>query len=86
MRSTRATAAVDRLNKRSTEHHYVMIQTGAGLFYLSEPVDGIDRRVTEVLGLDDFVSAVNGMGPQQVRRVTKNDAAFARQLVRKNES
>ena len=35
------------------------------------------------LPLDDFVRFVNAQGPQQAPRITKNDAAFARQLVRK---
>ena len=85
MRSTRGTAAVARLNNRSKEHHYVMAQTGAGLFYLSEQIDGSDKRVSDALPLDDFVRFVDAMGPQQVRRVTKNDAAFAKQLVKKPE-
>jgi hypothetical protein len=83
MRSTRATAAVARLNKRSPEHHYAMTQTGAGLFYLSERSESGDQRLSEAMALDDFVRFVDAMGPQQVRRVTKNDAAFARQLGKK---
>lgn len=85
MRSTRATAAVARLNNRSKEHHYVMAQTGAGLFYLSERIDGSDERVSEILPLDGFVLFVDAMGPQQVRRMTKNDVGFAKQLVKKTE-
>lgn len=85
MRSTRATAAVARLNNRSKEHYYVMTQTGAGLFYLSERTDGNDKRVSEALPLDDFVLFVDGMGTQVVRRMTKNDVAFAKQLTKKTE-
>jgi hypothetical protein len=85
MRSTRATAAVARLNNRSTEHDYALAQTGAGLFYLSERIDGNNVRISDALPLDDFVRFVDAMGPQQVRRITKNDAAFAKQLVRKPE-
>ena len=83
MRSTRATAAVARLNNRSKDHVYAMTQTGAGLFYLSERMDESVRRVSEAMALDDFVRFVDAMGPQEVRRVTKNDAAFARQLGKK---
>ena len=36
--------------------------------------------------LDEFDIFVNSLGPQQVRRVTKNDAAFEKQLVRKSET
>lgn len=83
MRSTRATAALARLNNRCQDHHYAMAQTGAGQFYLLERVDGISERVSDPLSLDDFVLFVDKMGPQQVRRITKNDAAFAKQLVKK---
>ena len=83
MRSTRATAAVARLNRRSEGRHYLMVMTGSGLFLLRERVDGGDREVSEALPLDDFVRFVDAQGPQQAPRITKNDAAFARQLVRK---
>ena len=83
MRSTRATAAVARLNQRSEGHHYLMVMTGSGLFLLRERVDGGDRDISEALPLDDFVRFVDAQGPQQAPRITKNDAAFARQLVRK---
>lgn len=85
MRSTRATVVVAKLNIRSGEHCYMMTQTGAGLFYLSERVDGSNVRVSDALPLDDFVRFVEAMGPQQVRRMTKNDAAFAKQLRKKPE-
>lgn len=83
MRSTRATAAVARLNERSEGRHYLMVITGSGQFLLRERVDGIDLAVSEALSLDDFVRFVNAQGPQKVLRVTKNDAAFAKQLIRK---
>lgn len=83
MRSTRATAAVARLNQRSEGRHYVMVITSNSLFVLRERVDGVDMEISEPLALDDFVRFVNAQGPQVVPRVTKNDAAFARQLVKK---
>ncbi|MFH1659879.1 MAG: hypothetical protein FD131_675 [Rhodocyclaceae bacterium] len=83
MRSTRATAAVARLNQRSAGRHYVMVITSSSLFVLRERVDGAEKDVSEPLALDEFVRFVNGQGPQVVPRVTKNDAAFARQLVKK---
>ena len=83
MRSTRAAAAVARLNQRSEGHHYLLVVTGSGQFLLRERVAGVDQVLTEALSLDDFVLQVNSMGPQEVRRVTKNDAAFAKQLIRK---
>ncbi len=83
MRSTRATAAVARLNRRSEGRHYLMVMTGSGLFQLRERVGGGEKELSEALPLDDFVRFVDAQGPQQAPRITKNDAAFARQLVRK---
>ena len=83
MRSTRAAAAVARLNQRSEGHQYLMVVTGNGQFLLRERVEGVDKVLSEALSLDDFVRFVNATGPQQAPRVTKNDAAFAKQLVRK---
>lgn len=60
-----------------------MAMTGSGLFQLRERVDGQDKDVSAALPLDDFVRFVNAQGPQEVKRITKNDAAFAKQLVRK---
>ncbi len=83
MRSTRASAAIARLNRRSEGRNYLMAMTGSGLFVLREQVDGQDKDISAALPLDDFVRFVNAQGPQEVKRVTKNDAAFAKQLIRK---
>lgn len=83
MRSTRATAAVARLNSRSEGHRYVMVLTGTGQFKLQEQIEGGFKQLSDALSLDEFVNLVDSLGPQKVRRVTKNDAAFAKQLVRK---
>lgn len=83
MRSTRATAAVARLNERSAGRHYLMAMTGDGRFVLRERTAAGQQEVCAALPLDDFVKAVNALGPQVAPRITKNDAAFARQLVRK---
>jgi hypothetical protein len=85
VRSTRATAAVARLNRRSTERHFLLVMTGSGLFLLRERVNGGDRDLSAALPLDDFVRFVDAQGPQPAPRITRNDAAFARQLVRKPE-
>lgn len=84
MRSTRATAAVARLNQRSEGHHYLMVVTGSGQFVLRERIEGVDQTLSDPLSLDDFVRFVNATGPQQAPRITKNDAAFAKQLLRKS--
>jgi len=85
MRSTRATAAVARLNSRSEGRHYMMALMSNGLFKLRERIEGGDKQLSEALSLEDFVRFVDSMEPQKERRITKNDAAFAKQLV-KNET
>lgn len=83
MRSTRATFAVERLNQRSPDKQYSMSHTGSGLFILMERGENGAVPVSSALTLDDFVQFVKATGPQEIRRVTKNDAAFAKQLIRK---
>lgn len=83
MRSTRATAAVARLNSRSEGRHYMMALTGSGLFVLRERIDGADKQISDAIPLDDFVRLVDAMGPRKEARITKHEAAFAKQLVKK---
>lgn len=83
MRSTRASAAVARLNRRSEGHHFMLVITGNGLFKLREQADDEDKLLSDALPLDDFVRLVDAMGPQKAPRMTKNDAAFAQQLLKK---
>lgn len=80
MRSTRASAAVARLNGRCEGRQFMLVVTSGGLFKLRERIAGEDRLLSDALALDDFVRLVNAMGPQKEPRITKNDAAFARQL------
>jgi len=84
MRSTRATAALVRLNSRSIGHHYTMALTGTGLFILRERIDGDDRPLSEPLSLDDFVRLLDSMGPKKIARITHHEAAFIKQLVKKS--
>jgi hypothetical protein len=84
MRSTRATAAVARLNGRSEGRHYTMALTGNGLFILRERLAGEDRGLSAALALDEFVQLVDSMGPQKEVRITKSEAAFLKQLVKKD--
>ena len=86
MRSTRATAAVARLNQRSAGRHYLMVMTSGSLFVLRERQADGDKDVSAALALDDFVRLVDATGPQKAPRITKNDAAFARQLIRKTRT
>lgn len=83
MRSTRATAAVARLNQRCPQAYYSASLTGDGLFILSMDAEGGRKRVGDPSPLDEFVQFVNAQGPQLVRRQTKSDIAFEKQLVKK---
>ena len=87
MRSTRATAAVERLKARSGSPNYSLVRSASGLFQLVLASDvGPADRLGEPLPLDDFVTYVNGYGPQIPRRMTKNDVAFEKQLIKKPTS
>jgi hypothetical protein len=80
-RSTRASAAIERLKVRSGNAGYSMGRTGEGLFFLSER-PGMPP-LCEPLELDQFVAFVNKLGPQTPKRVSKLDVAFEKQLVKK---
>jgi hypothetical protein len=80
-RSTRGSAAVDRLKLRTGNAAYSMARTGEGLFFISEKPGSAP--LCEALELDAFVAFVNGLGPQVARRVSKLDVAFEKQLVKK---
>jgi hypothetical protein len=80
-RSTRASAAVERLKRRTGITTYSMARTGAGHFFLSERPGA--PPLCAPLELDDFVTFVNGLGPQEVKRVSRHDVEFEKQLVRK---
>ena len=80
-RSTRASTAVERLKERTGNPGYSMARTGDGLFFLSESPGA--PPLCAPLELDDFVAFVNKLGPQKERRVSKLDAAFEKQLVKK---
>jgi hypothetical protein len=86
MRSTRTTAAIARLNARSEGRHYKMALTGTAQFILRERVDETDKELSGPLSLDDFVRLVDSMGPQKVVRITKGEAAFMKQLVKKDHA
>ena len=80
-RSTRASAAVERLKRLTGVTSYSMARTGDGLFFLSEKPGA--PPLCAPLEMDEFVAFVNGLGPQEVKRVSKNDLEFEKQLVRK---
>ena len=88
MRSTKASSAVERLNKRG-DQTYSMGTNGKGLFWLSQPStnqlgeNDASTKLCEPMTMDDFVVFVNGFGPQIVKRVSKLDVEFSKQLVKK---
>ncbi len=84
MRSTRATAAVERLKARTGNPDYSLVLSASGLFQLVlAKAAGPADKLGDALPLDDFVAYVNGYGPQTPRRMTKSDVAFEKQLVKK---
>ena len=83
MRSTKASSAVERLNKRG-DQKYSMGTNGKGLFWLSlSGENGLSTKLCESMTMEDFVVFVNGFGSQIVKRVSKLDVEFSKQLVKK---
>lgn len=58
--------------------------TSGGLFKLREQVAGEIKEIGEPLDLDSFVRFVDAQGPQKAQRISRYDAAFAKQLVKKD--
>jgi hypothetical protein len=87
MRSTRASAAVARLNARDSDHDYSLGVVPGGLCCLLRiAADGSSEKISADLELDEFVRFVNQTGPQQKVRVSKFDTAFEKQLHRKKDA
>lgn len=86
MRSTKASAAVTRLNARDPDHRYSMGMTASGFFYLLRATGaGPAEKVSGDLSLEEFVEHVNRTGPQKKVRVSKLDVAFEKQLAGNND-
>lgn len=85
-RSTKASNAVLRLKERSNQAPYSMVSTSDGRFYLvlSGPGDSLEK-LNEALEIDAFVSFVNGIGKQTVRKASKLDIAFEAKLARSSK-
>lgn len=84
MRTTRASAAIDRLKQRSGIANYSMAVASNGLISLvMQNVGAASTRLSEPMQLDDFVVFVNAYGPQIPKRVSKLDIAFSKQLTKK---
>jgi hypothetical protein len=63
-----------------------MAFTGAGLFILRERIGGVDKTLSAALSLDGFVRLVDSLGPKTVPRISKSEAAFLKQLVKKDDA
>ena len=84
-RSTRASAAVERLKARSGNRQYSMVRSGDELFCLVQASGtAAPVKLSEPLALDDFVKFVDAFGPQKPKRVSKFDLAFEKQLGKKS--
>jgi hypothetical protein len=85
MRSTKASAAVTRLNARDPDCRYSMGITASGFFYLLRATGtGSPERISDDLTIDEFVQLANKTGPQIKVKVSKFDAAFEKQLANRN--
>lgn len=83
MRSTKASAAVTRLNTRDTAYRYSMGITASGFFYLLRASAGqAPEKISEDLTQEEFIELVNQMGPQKKVKISRHDAAFEQQLKR----
>jgi len=81
MRSTKASAAVARLNARDPEHRYSLGVTGSGMFHLLRAsANAAPEKISADLTLDEFVEFANRTGPQKKAKISKFDVAFEKQL------
>lgn len=81
VRSTKASAAIDRLKRRSGNESYSMAMNSGAMFSLLLATGGGEStRLCEPMMMDDFVVFVNAYGPQTPKRVSKLDVAFQKQL------
>jgi hypothetical protein len=81
LRSTKASAAIERLKRRSGEANYSLVLTSHGHFCLAlMKGNGESERLCAPMELDDFVRFVNGYGPQIAKKESKLDIAFSKQL------
>jgi hypothetical protein len=85
MRSTKASAAVSRLNERDPDNRYSLGMTASGFFFLLRAsASGAPEKISADLTLEEFVRVANQTGPQKKVRISKFDAAFEKQLGSRN--
>lgn len=82
MRSTKASAAVTRLNARDADYRYSMGITASGFFYLlrMDSAGGATERISGDLTQEEFIELANRTGPQKKVKVSRLDVAFEQQL------
>ena len=84
MRSTKASAAIERLKARSDNTLYSMSCRADGLFSLRlTSVDGSSEALGDPLPMDEFVRFVDSFGSQKPKRVSKLELAFREKLNKK---
>lgn len=62
------------------------IDRNTHLFILRERIAGSDKQLSDALSLDDFVRLVDSMGPKKMPRIMKSEAAFMKQLAKKDNA
>jgi hypothetical protein len=81
MRSTKASASIERLKTRSGNSLYSMASLSDGRFALRlSTATGQSESIGDPLPMDEFVSFVNSLQPEKPKRVSKLDVAFRNQL------
>jgi len=84
VRSTRASAAVERLKRRSGNADYAMVRTGSGHFYLAlGDEEGGLKPQSEPMEQEDFVAFVDAIAAAKPKPPGKLDAAFESQLAKR---
>jgi hypothetical protein len=85
LRSTKASAAVERLKRRAENANYSLVLNGNGLFSLALITgNGESERICPPMQLDDFVSFTNSYGAQTPKKLSKLDIEFNKQLKKSN--
>ncbi|HEX5338095.1 MAG TPA: hypothetical protein VFW53_06630 [Gallionella sp.] len=84
MRSTKASAAVERLKARSGNTRYSMSARSDGLFSLRlTSAGGESEQIGPALPMNEFPAFVDSIEPATPKRVSKLDEAFRSQLAKK---
>lgn len=86
MRTTKASAAVMRLNARDPTCRYSMGLTASGFFYLLRSEKGRPpERISADLTMQEFIDLAKRTGPQPKVKLSKLDQAFEKQLGKRRD-